>query len=142
MTSYVLEKLFHARWWDYSNEMFNINGRICLKTMIPFGLLGILIFYVTNPFFLYFLSQISENILTIICVVLVTVFLIDMILSFQVLIHFRTLIASSKAKDKTDDIRNIMKDKIKKHRRIHLRLLNAYPLISKRVNSFFKKIKL
>lgn len=142
MTSYVLEKLFHARWWDYSNEMFNINGRICLKTMIPFGLLGILIYYVTNPFFLYFLSQISENILTIICVVLVTVFLIDMILSFQVLIHFRTLIASSKAKDKTDDIRNIMKDKIKKHRRIHLRLLNAYPLISKRINSFFKKIKL
>lgn len=141
-TSYVLEKLFHARWWDYSDEMFNLNGRICLKTMFPFGLLGILIFYVTNPFFLYFLSQIPNTILTIISVVLLLIFIIDMILSFQVLIHFRALISSSKAKDKTNDIRNIMKDKIKKHRRIHQRLLTAYPLISKKFNAFLKKIKL
>ena len=39
--SYLLEKTFKARWWDYSNQKFNINGRICLKTMIVFGLLGI-----------------------------------------------------------------------------------------------------
>ena len=110
--------------------------------MFPFGLLGILIFYVTNPFFLYFLSQIPNTILTIISVVLLLIFIIDMILSFQVLIHFRALISSSKAKDKTNDIRNIMKDKIKKHRRIHQRLLTAYPLISKKFNAFLKKIKL
>ena len=47
MTSYVMEKLFKARWWDYSDEKFNINGRICLGTMIPFGLGGTLIVYVT-----------------------------------------------------------------------------------------------
>ena len=29
-TSYAMEKIFHARWWDYSNNKFNINGRICL----------------------------------------------------------------------------------------------------------------
>ena len=52
ITSFVMEKLFHARWWDYSNKKFNINGRVCLGTMIPFGLLGLLIMYVLNPFFL------------------------------------------------------------------------------------------
>ena len=31
-TSYILEKLFNARWWDYSNERFNIKGRICHTT--------------------------------------------------------------------------------------------------------------
>ena len=29
-TSYIMEKLFHARWWDYSKRKFNINGRVCL----------------------------------------------------------------------------------------------------------------
>lgn len=142
VTSYVLEKIFHARWWDYSHEMFNVNGRICLKTMFLFGLMGILIYYVTNPFILYFLSQIPSSILTIVSIMLLLIFIVDMVLSFQVLIHFRALISASKAKDKTNDIRNIMKDKIKKHRRIHQRLLTAYPLISKKFNAFLKKIKL
>ena len=37
-TSYIMEKLFKARWWDYSNNKYNLNGRICAETMIPFGL--------------------------------------------------------------------------------------------------------
>lgn len=28
VTSYLMEKLFHARWWDYSDKRFNLNGRI------------------------------------------------------------------------------------------------------------------
>ena len=31
ITSYIMEKLFAARWWDYTYELLNINGRICLK---------------------------------------------------------------------------------------------------------------
>ena len=50
LTSYIMEKLFKARWWDYSDRRFNINGRICLETMVPFGLLGCLLMYVINPF--------------------------------------------------------------------------------------------
>ncbi len=33
-TSFFLEKIFHTRWWDYTKYRFNINGRICLETMI------------------------------------------------------------------------------------------------------------
>ena len=49
-TSYFMEKIFEARWWDYSNKKFNINGRICLETMLPFGILGSLVIYVIHPF--------------------------------------------------------------------------------------------
>ena len=38
-----MEKIYKARWWDYSQKKFNINGRVCLGTIIPFGLLGLLI---------------------------------------------------------------------------------------------------
>lgn len=142
VTSYILEKVFHARWWDYSNEIFNINGRICLGTMIPFGLLGILIFFVTNPFFIFLLEKLSTTTLTIICILLLVILTVDITLSCQILIHFRKLINSSKSVDKTEDIRAIMREKIKKHRHIHQRLLKAYPTISKKVNTFLKRIKL
>ncbi|WP_051204804.1 putative ABC transporter permease [Butyrivibrio sp. VCD2006] len=42
-TSWVLEKRFHARWWDYSNVPLNIQGRICVPVSIAFGLAGILV---------------------------------------------------------------------------------------------------
>lgn len=40
-TSYVLEKMFHAKWWDYSDKFCNIQGRICLPYSIAFGLAGL-----------------------------------------------------------------------------------------------------
>ncbi|HAQ63908.1 MAG TPA: hypothetical protein DCR23_05545 [Ruminococcaceae bacterium] len=37
VTHYVMEKAFHAKWWDYSNQRFNIKGRICLASSLLFG---------------------------------------------------------------------------------------------------------
>lgn len=36
-TSWGMEKLFHARWWDYSEKPFNLNGRIYLNGFLAFG---------------------------------------------------------------------------------------------------------
>ena len=49
-TSWLMETLFHARWWDYSSKPFNINGRVCANTLIPFGLLGLGMIYFVKPF--------------------------------------------------------------------------------------------
>ena len=49
-TSWVLEKRFHARWWDYSHMPLNIQGRICLPVSIAFGLAGVLIVKYLIPF--------------------------------------------------------------------------------------------
>ena len=43
LTSYILEKRYHARWWDYSKLPFNIQGRIALPISIAFGLAGIVV---------------------------------------------------------------------------------------------------
>lgn len=50
VTSWALEKLFHAYWWDYSDMPLNIKGRVCLPCSIGFGLAGILVVYVILPF--------------------------------------------------------------------------------------------
>ena len=48
-TSWLLEKLFHAYWWDYSNVFCNINGRVCLPASIGFGVAGLLVVHVFLP---------------------------------------------------------------------------------------------
>jgi len=49
ITSLLLEKLFHAKWWDYSNYRFNIQGRVSLIGAIVFGLLSVLLIKVIHP---------------------------------------------------------------------------------------------
>ena len=50
LTSYCMEKLFHAKWWDYSSHRFNLHGRICLEGGLIFGLLSVLIVLFVHPF--------------------------------------------------------------------------------------------
>ena len=61
LTSLVMEKMFKARWWDYSQRKFNLNGRVCLGTIIPFGILGLMVTYVTNPFLLGYRFKIDMS---------------------------------------------------------------------------------
>lgn len=48
-TSYVLERLFHAVWWDYTDMPLNLNGRICLPATTLFGLAGVAIVKLLLP---------------------------------------------------------------------------------------------
>lgn len=47
--SYLLEKVFHAKWWDYSETPLNINGRICLPATCAFGFAGIVVVKILFP---------------------------------------------------------------------------------------------
>lgn len=50
-TSWLMEKLFHARWWDYSHIRFNLNGRICLVISLAWGGLATAFVYLVQPLF-------------------------------------------------------------------------------------------
>ena len=90
-TSYIMEVLFNARWWDYSNRKFNINGRICLETAIPFGLCGLVIMYLVNPLLVSILDMIPRMILIILGICLMVIFLVDFVLSFIVILKFKNI---------------------------------------------------
>ena len=49
LTSYVMEKLFKARWWDYSDKKFNIGGRVCLLGAVVFGLFSVVLIKLLHP---------------------------------------------------------------------------------------------
>lgn len=125
-TSYFMEKIYHARWWDYSRRKYNINGRICLETMIPFGILGVLIMYFANPFFTGIYEKIPEIVLTVICSFLVIVFLIDNIISSHIISTIK--VEGIKAeKDNTKEITEKVKQILQSKSFLHKRLINAFP---------------
>lgn len=61
ITSWGMEKLFHARWWDYSKKFLNINGRVCLLGAVAFGSFSVVLVLFMHPFFVQKLSFITPN---------------------------------------------------------------------------------
>ena len=128
-TSWLMEKIFHARWWDYSKNKFNINGRICLETMVPFGILGLVIIYILNPFFYNILHLIPTNIAEIISIILLIVLIIDSIVSFNVISKVTNTVKKVTQENKKDDtyeitakVRELLKSNWKGRR-----ILDAFP---------------
>ena len=46
---WALNRLFHTRWWDYSNEPFNLGGYICLKFSLMWGLGTVMVVRLVHP---------------------------------------------------------------------------------------------
>lgn len=83
LTSVLMEKLFHIRWWDYSEaEKYNINGRISLSTSLLFGIGGCAIILWAHPKIKAGLALIPLDIQTIIAIVLFIIMLIDTLISY------------------------------------------------------------
>ena len=129
-TSFIMEKLFNARWWDYSNYKYNINGRICLEFIGLFAIAGILIIRFINPIiYIYFIDMIPFEVLNIICIVFGLILFVDIIFSFNVMNKIKDISTqvSKDVKDNTEEIstkvRKILLEKSAPYRRI----LEAFP---------------
>ena len=70
LTSVLLEKLFHMKWWDYSRYKFQINGRVCLLNSLMFGGLSVILMRVLHPWISGMIGKIPEKWLLWVCVVL------------------------------------------------------------------------
>lgn len=130
LTSYLMEKIFHARWWDYSQRKYNINGRIFLNTIIPFGLLGMFIMYISNPFLIEKFESLPEMFLNILFWVLLIIYIVDNIISTNVISHVgKTTKEFGKNLDNTEEITKKVKEALIGKSALYRRLLNAYPKI-------------
>lgn len=78
---YILYKLFHTRWWDYSKFRFNLGGFICPQFSLLWGLGSVLLMVVVHPL----LSKPSDSIPTIVLIwldaILGIVFAVDVVIS-------------------------------------------------------------
>ena len=125
-TSYIMEQLFRARWWDYSNKKFNIAGRICLETAVLFGLGGCIIIYFVNPLLVKLLEIVSPVILNIIVILFIIVFVVDFLVSFKVIFTFRNF-ANNLKKDSTAEMNKLVNKMITSKSILGKRLMQAFP---------------
>lgn len=76
---FLLEKIFKTKYWDYSKNKFNINGRVCLLNSIYWGFLSIFFIEIWNPIVEVQILKIPLNILMYIDIVLIIYILADTI---------------------------------------------------------------
>lgn len=133
LVSYFLEMIFNARWWDYSTRKFNINGRVCLTNAFAFGILGVLLVYIVNPFLEELLLKINSKLLIIIALWLLTIYIVDLILSFDVTFRLKNKITKLK-KDNTEEFNVKVKEMIES-KMLNRRIIKAFPKLK---NNIFK----
>jgi len=88
-TSWVMEKLFDTKWWDYSNYKFNINGRVCLLNSTLFGIMGIVAVRFVHPFVLSILYSINDIWTKTLSITFMVIFVIDLIFTLKSLVNFK-----------------------------------------------------
>ena len=93
VTSWALEKKFHALWWDYSRLPFNIQGRISLFTSLGFGIAGLLIVYYIAPATEEMMDAVPPIMTEFLSLLLLFIFSADLTLTVVALYHFERVVA-------------------------------------------------
>jgi len=137
-TSYIMEKIFKARWWDYSEKKFNINGRVCLENSVLFGLGSIIIMYIVNPFFENILRALPEVLIIVLGLVFFIIYITDTLVSISIIYNLRkSSIAISK--DSTKEISEQVLQFLKNNVKLNKRLLNAFP--KTKTHEFYDRVR-
>lgn len=75
--AYMLETLYHERWWSYDGNFLNLHGRICAEGLIVFGIACMLVVYLIAPLFDFLVSHLKKQVLISVAVVLICIFGVD-----------------------------------------------------------------
>lgn len=77
---YFCLKVFNARYWDYNVEIWNwgnINGFICLRSVLFFGISSMMLIYIVLPFFTKIVKKYNPKKVMIICLIILSIILFD-----------------------------------------------------------------
>ena len=160
LTSVILEKLFHARWWDYSNMKNQIQGRVCLAGFIAFGLGCVLVNQYVSPLLISLIRQFDPVITLSASIVLLLLFFIDVIITLRGMVSFDTAlqklsaalenaqenvtVLAQKAQNHlpSEKIREIYEKHLGDFTREQLRNIRAFPeLVSSHYNQVLKDFR-
>ena len=120
LTSWFLEKRYHARWWDYSQKPMNLHGRVWIGNLILFGLGGVLIVNVFNPVLSRLAGHMTLTLREGLAIVLSVLFAADNVMSHFILKLVKTGVENSKADDTEEiskEIRLLLTNRSVFHRR-------------------------
>ena len=126
VASFIMEKLFRVRWWDYSEKPININGRICMSSVLSFGIAGIFIVKFVTPFFYEFFDSLYSPVLLFIAALMLAWFIFDIVLSLWLILGVRVTVGTVE-RDATDEISNRVQEILMGKGKLNRRLVKAFP---------------
>lgn len=127
--SWYMEKLFHARWWDYSQKPMNLNGRIWIGNLILFGLGGILIVKWMNPPYFTWIGKWPVWLVYGAAVVIVAVMFADFIAS-HVLFHMVRKEIDGVEADNSEEVSTKIRALLRSKPTLLRRIGDAYPTLT------------
>lgn len=126
MTSFYMEKMFHARWWDYSTKPMNLNGRIWIGNLILFGIASVVIVRFIAPHYFEFIDQIDPVILSVLAWIILIFMSADYVLS-HILMNIVKKEIDNTYGDNTEEISLRMHELLKNRSLLQRRIYQAYP---------------
>ncbi|SDY44691.1 putative ABC transporter permease [Tindallia californiensis] len=90
--SYLMEKAFETRWWDYSDFRFHLNGRIALGPSIFWGVFGMVFFLYIQPFLMNYYERIMDPTVIRFMIILYILLVVDAAYTISELIQLRGII--------------------------------------------------
>ncbi|GAB6106063.1 putative ABC transporter permease [Fusibacter bizertensis] len=115
ITGYLLEKIFHSKWWDYSDNFLNFKGYICFKYSILWGVLAFALIQIVHPFMEQFIYLLPESTKMYIAIFFMVYFIFDSLVSAIGALNLRKVIIHY-----SDLTLDKYKEKIIKYKRIFL----------------------
>ena len=94
ITGVCMEALFHVRYWDYSDQKFQFQGHICLSSTLAWGVLGLIMVRVHEPFE-WLVFQVPLELLTILVLAVTFFAAVDFANAFRAAIDLKHLLAAS-----------------------------------------------
>jgi len=89
ITGYVLERIFNQKWWDYTDEPYNLNGYICLGQSLVWGVACVFVIYVVQPFVDALIHLASGGVGEIIKIVICSAILSDVLVTIFALLKVK-----------------------------------------------------
>lgn len=129
ITSYIMEKIFKVRWWDYKNKKYNLDGRICLENGLLFGIAGVWVIKMLNPILFTIGNKLSAFTILLLGIILSVVFYSDLIESAYIVSKLKINTKKYSKKDATEEVRKKVIKELYKHNTLTARLLKAFPNI-------------
>ena len=134
ITSLGMEKLFNARWWDYSDRRFNLEGRICLRNGILFGIMGLTFSYLIFPLYEKIVDKIPHDIFIVVSIILLIIVTTDFIVTSVVMNKIKNKVTNME-KDSTNEIEKKVKKELFQYRFYLRKLLKSFPDLTFKIPS-------
>lgn len=107
ITGFCMERMFHVRYWDYSDKKLNLNGHICLSVSLVWGCFSMLLVCGIQPLIASGITRIPRTVAEILTLLLSVAFACDFMQSFREAMDLKETL--KKLSESNEHIRHMQK---------------------------------